>query len=1048
MSKHLQVESAAYGLSKSPVGRRTKSAPVNRKCVVVGQKMVKTEEVVVTNTESNEASARLSNTSLQDVPAQFGIKSAESQSPNQSPNQSPSGSIRSSGSSFLGTSYGGLDVTVSSNESTLLDDLRADIELTAAQLVRLKLEVETIPLLRKKVEEAEKEKKMIAEDLSERCEVVKTMKQRLSVLHEQNSQLAQLTQSSSESSSETTLRMRNALVASLAQLKKLQGIVDEVPGLKSEISTLKQENLQIKEQQQVVLKQFSISLPDGATPLDYTSLQEENEDLKNSNESLHSEIIQLSKSVEVLSDSLKDMEKRVVNFEKSVSNSIPLSNQIKKLEKDKEDLYDEIIQVKLGKSISQSIGNVYKEDEIVHLRKVNSGLQSRFDELALQYKQQKGRIVRKLFEIEVCSMKCHKFEVEKRLSDMDLYKSASPGDEEDRSWTALPPQFKAQILKLHQLQLQNEQSHHVMQLILSEKEDLERDLAELGGKLEAKSVAEVESRVKDYERKLTISHAKITELERQLHLCSQTVSTDLVTENAMLKSQLSLHTDGDHAVKLADLKKQLSEEERLHEVRIRKYKKMKDQNQKLEAKLKEGKSRYHIIASDLANSVQLTKKYQIQCINFEKDIEVISVERESFSKEVNSLKAELEVIKAEYGGLDCFEQPQKSEEPDVRMLELSSEVKRLLTLKFMLQEENIEAKKMLECKVEELESAEEKFKDDLYSVKDSLAIQQASWQKCIEQLEAERVEILKDGDCAMSAKRQQVHELKEELLTLSSKLKERGCENSELRSQLDTVEKDHCSVISRLSDSETKLSQLLAEIDRYKSENSKLLAAVSNRDVSINDLTHELKQRNNADDTKYSQLHNEIEGYSAIIKSLQRQLDEAETRELEHELLKRKIHSLERSLGDSSHDNKALLKLLHDTVHEIPSFSQAEQSLQDRNLQLEEQVSVLSQWNDKQRQQIEELERTVEDSSKACNELVAEVNAKEELLEENLQLKRELKEVEIEVNSLRRQVQADIQEELQIKLEAKTQLLAVFNQHNTRLQQQVCFDVCACVQHV
>ena len=71
------------------------------------------------------------------------------------------------------------------------------------------------------------------------------------------------------------------------------------------------------------------------------------------------------------------------------------------------------------------------------------------------------------------------------------------------------------------------------------------------------------------------------------------------------------------------------------------------------------------------------------------------------------------------------------------------------------------------------------------------------------------------------------------------------------------------------------------------------------------------------------------------------------------------------------------------------------------------------------------------------HQLLLDLTTKEGHMQENLQLKRELKEVEMEINVLRRQVRADIQEELHMKIDAQTQLLSVFSQHNDSLQIQV-----------
>ena len=176
-------------------------------------------------------------------------------------------------------------------------------------------------------------------------------------------------------------------------------------------------------------------------------------------------------------------------------------------------------------------------------------------------------------------------------------------------------------------------------------------------------------------------------------------------------------------------------------------------------------------------------------------------------------------------------------------------------------------------------------------------------------------------------------------------------------------------------------------------------------------------------------LSNEVEGYKATVKSLTRQIDQADAREMEYEALHQKMLG---SLSDSSQlkvDNRELFTMLQEAVSELPSPSTiaGSQGLQEENLRLEQQVSVLSQWNDKQRQEIEMLESRLEELH----------NEKEGGEGEVAQLRQELKETEMEVNALRRQVKADLQEEMQVKIDTQSQMLSVFSEHNQRLQTQV-----------
>ena len=113
--------------------------------------------------------------------------------------------------------------------------------------------------------------------------------------------------------------------------------------------------------------------------------------------------------------------------------------------------------------------------------------------------------------------------------------------------------------------------------------------------------------------------------------------------------------------------------------------------------------------------------------------------------------------------------------------------------------------------------------------------------------------------------------------------------------------------------------------------------------------------------------------------------------------------------------------------------------LQEENAELHQQVSTLSQWNDKHQQQIEQLERQLAEAESQ----ISEQYGRENLEQENHQLRTELAEVEIEVNRLRRQSYYDRneeerQEELRLKLRTQMQLVEMFDEHNKALQDQVC----------
>ena len=1071
MDKRSTVQSSPKGSPRLSGSVATGTVHNNRKVVVVGQKMVKAFEMSESHdAESrNEVNVSFSGTSLQDS-----LSDCSAEKPPVDDLSSPDGSTGSH-SSIIGSV---VDVTITSTDNKLINELKNDIKTTASQLMKLQSEVEEIPKLKEKIDALQKEKKLMSEDLSEKCEIIQTMKQRLSVLHEQNSQLAQLTKSESSGSSET-LRIRNALVASISQLKKLQEQVDELPGLKSELLSLNRENARLIDQEQNLLQQFSINLPQGSTVLDYNSLLEENVRLKQANDILSTDMSHVVKGAEILSGSIEDLKQRVEGFEKSMSNSYPLISHVKKLEKDIEELFQENIELKLNKSISHDFDTVNLENECATLRKNNKLMQIQLENVALTYRQQKEKIISKLFEIEVSSVQAQKCEVEKRLSSIEgvsykgpvTHESIPPYTDDE----SLTPHFKAQILKLHQIKLQNEQSLNTLQVMLSEKSVLETRIAEYMRKLEEKSVNDMESKLKEYENKIDIARAKICDLEKRLHRTSKTANTDdstLRSENLALKAQVSSlkETSG----KLAELQKQLIKEKQSHEIDLQKYKKAKDKKHGLEKKLKESRDRFQTIASELSNSVQLLKKYKIQL----EELENVAEERKLFRDEVSALKAELVVMKAERGS-DVLSEDTKQEtnsgdqsismkNTDSRIAEYSVEITKLSQDVKKLEEERDEALREVNSKSTDLKLLNERLIVITDQFKKDSDIQQEKYLNAtdeliskVKMLENEKDESMKLLESSTKSKElleKKITELEEEKISLNEMVSR--CD--ELQAKLNTMEELNNHNLSNLSNSKLRLSNSLATIDCLEREKRELITIISTKEMDVDAIKSDLKSKEleleeckqalNAvvlkEDyrksdhltqatefaqmkSRFDQLTNEVEGYKAIISSLQRQVDEAETREIEHEHLKHKIKAFEKSLEDSSHDNRALIKVLHDTLKEIPSFSmQAEHSLQNHNLQLEEQVSVLSQWNDNQRQEIEQLEKLLEEAS-------TERQLYSHYAQENSQLKRELKEIEVEINVLRRQTRSDMQEELKLRVETQTNLIAVFNQHNSMLQKQV-----------
>jgi len=1253
---------------------------------------------------------------------------------------SPCGSTRSSTSSLVGSSVSSL-VVASSSEQRILDDLKRQIAASALRIIQLEREVQQIPKLTSQVKDLEMDKEKLGNNLLDHQEVVQTLKQRISVLHEQNGQLAKLVHTQKGGSGEV-LSMRNALVASLTQLKRLQEQVNTIPELKKQVTTLTQENAALKDKESEMARHFPVELPDGVKPVDYKSLSDENSQLKSTNRTLTDDlklVRQQLSSVSALCDGLK---KRMETYESSQAIVGPLQERIKRLEKEKDDLYQEIIDAKLHHQVSADLDTAHLSREVAVLQKTNSQLLSRMEQIKVHSRQQKEQLVLKLFEIEALHVRTRKYEVEKQVLEIEQVQlssefdqhgttSHSPdlngelSDEFDVEMQGAPPESKIQLIKLQELRMHAEQSRSAMEMLLAEKEELERRVSEQDRRLEEKGVADLEKRCEDTERKLSLARERISIVERKLRAAvdSNPQQSSLVIENEKLRSQVAqLEVAYRQYSKLAESRKEMEENIRKHDSLRRNLEKAKESKRKAEAKYKESREKLELLANKLAGSAKLLKDYQEQSAALQEQLDQARSDQRALREDHAAVKAKLEVLETERemenksGASDeaaanleslniqhtalqqtCDEQTQQLHKDKADLAVLSEKLKlastetaqlhslvdktnkKLVNVQSSLDEvskerddlqqtvellrqksmedqsqyQRLQSEKVdlmaetdrLHVKIQQLSDSlskavsdksnlESKLKnlsaetsvsaqqmDKLHTAKQEVEKdfkqkaaevdamvqstaelkQQLRTSQALETQQAEKLKLLQsDLDCArkevdratvqreeiskqlekssaqvsllkqaavqrdadfdslrkeldsanhqsqqlrvqlsdvtkhLQEEQKQKTEVEKELALLKtgemkrlcSELKVAQSQNEKLATDLDhstsqvedlrrAVDVKTSEVTSLKQQSETATNGVVQELKATKkelSESRKKIASLehqlqeletdaSHRKVEAESLHQQLTVRETALrsqvqslqsekgqlqsqlqvmqqasdgrvsslETKLKQkegelqkslerqhqqkkeleqlqkssqtLSHEVEGYRGTIKSLQRKIDEAETREIEHEILKQKIQRLEATLSDSSqlkHDNQALLKMLQETVRELPSFTtEANRSLQEENLRLEQQVSVLSQWNDKQRQEIEMLEKQMDSVESEKHEVMMELMERENREQENQLLKQELKEVEMEVNTLRRQVRADLQEEMQVKLETQTQLLSVFNAHNSSLQKQV-----------
>ena len=510
-----------------------------------------------------------------------------------------------------------------------------------------------------------KEREQLMNELLDQKAVVLQLKQRVSLLHGQNLQLATLAQSGGTGGGGSTqvLAIRNTLVATLAQLKQMEDQVQSIPGLRNQIRDLERENEQLKEVEQKLVLQVPSELPEGVSALEYKTMSEENAKLKEANKEQAEEMEMVRKHVDAIANSCNSLHKRMDLFNSSRTSTQPLLERIKRLEMEKDTLCQEVLDLKLHGSPVTDIDTAHLMKEVASLQKERSSLQSKLEVRKLEDKQQKERLLLKLFEIEALNIKTSRFELEKQAlgveqvqvlqSDTERPSSASPvlgsADDVDDVTGDISPEAKVQLLRFKQLEVHIQESQALLKAFMADKAELEGRVADLSSQVEEKGVGELQNNLHESNEKLKLARERIEMLEDELK--AKVTGSDRsgrALENTALKT------------KVAELQKEvkrLSEVERhsvLKEEKLvqledtqRTCEKLKSEKQKVEKKAKERRHRLHSVASDLAKSAQLVKNYQEQCGSLQEELSAAHEELESARRELASAKAQLEVKEVE-----------------------------------------------------------------------------------------------------------------------------------------------------------------------------------------------------------------------------------------------------------------------------------------------------------------------------------------------------------------------------------------------------------------
>ena len=122
-------------------------------------------------------------------------------------------------------------------------------------------------------------------------------------------------------------------------------------------------------------------------------------DLKETTEKLIGETKEVRDVLSSVTSSTDELRRKMEAYENSKTLKIPLQERIKRLEKEKDGLYQEIIDLKFQQRATLDIDTAHLSKEVAELHKSNSQLRSKIEQMKIESKKQKEQFVVKLFEL-------------------------------------------------------------------------------------------------------------------------------------------------------------------------------------------------------------------------------------------------------------------------------------------------------------------------------------------------------------------------------------------------------------------------------------------------------------------------------------------------------------------------------------------------------------------------------------------------------------------------------------------------------------------------
>jgi chromosome segregation ATPase len=774
-------------------------------------------------------------------------------------------------------------------------------------------------------------------------------------------------------------------------------------------------------------------------------------------------LTEINASIRRLEGMNANLKKRLHQYGKAHKTTDFLKQRIYQLEHDKEELIktNTELSTRTGSSTDLDIADLQHSN--AQLREVLSDLQTKLERQKIDTRDQKERLVLKLFEIETVNLKAHEHQMDRQFLAMEheqiFKKKPTAGGSRPRSASPEPgtalgkaqhrlkqteAELQMQKAMMKQLELQNEQARGLVSSLLDQRLDLERQLDELKEKrprsfasdggiqimgITSSEVENLRSKNAALQRQLTESRDSSDQIEKMAIEKDRLVKELAEREKDLTALQdIIQHHEEEHAKLTAELGVLHSTLEEMRQVRLDNQH-IQHERDELDASVVRHQQRLNQLEMELSEAYEKVGQSQKETIDMKIALQEYQIERDSHAQEIERLQAVVsEHTTAVSENKELHEETKKLksviQKHEIDIYQLQED----MCSKDNASEEMSKQLQDTEQRMMELQKEFERLEEDRCELQEKLKANRTD-------LEDEKVRLLvqlEDSEADRTSLKAEAENLRKRLLTLTEDLSQLLSDKRILEKkvealssespllmkqrtdllvskeraehQLQDVKKDLDVTRQRLADVETDRSELQLKIQALSEEVQSFVKEKAAGDTKLESLANELDRTKSvviAKDAITRELSNDVESSRKQVEQLSKQLSELHRDKAKLEVTCRDSDRHVLELTQRAENAESTLKKV--TTEEIPSYHKQLSEINIEKLKVSGEVSVL---NTKLEGAIKENERLVSQVEELRSELVTKTG---EYKETTSNYERELREARQELTQ--HQLQARKQEE-------------------------------------